>query len=286
MTIPESGAGFERHAGRRPDRGVASVSSGPSGGPADPSVEPRGGGGWPTAPNEQAAPASTHAPRLDLNASIAAAVRGGYEVVEKNIAQARDAAQKFRQGELSAQQASKNTRQMLRRAVGLGRQTAAAWFDLAEHLLDTETRTRASVPASGLGQVTWPPFSSEQPPSFYEKPVARHLAKTSKLQVRLIGRPDARLLESRFQRTPTPLDLTSQLRLKPPGAPDGGAFIDQHVADVRFDLASDGEAVVAEVRFKAGTTPGVYGVEMWQEDPSLKESFRIGWLRIKVGDQP
>ena len=299
MTTPESRAGFERHAGRRSNRAIVSVSSRSSGHAADPSDgsqtggggsrpiepanDPPGGGGSPPggpAKSDGAAGArTTDKRRPDLNSSIAAAVREGYEVVEKNIAQARDAAQKFRQGELSAQHASQNTRQMLRRAIGLGRQTAAAWFDLAESLLETD-RPRNPVPASDQVQAAWPPLPPENLPTFYKVPEPRHPTKMSQLEFKPISPTNAKVIEQTFKKTPTPLGL-EHLTLKTPERPEAGAFL-KDAAHVSFELGPSGETILAEVRFRTHARRGVYAAEVWQVAENLL--FKIGLVRIEVGD--
>ena len=104
-------------------------------------------------------PEATEATATDTKVSeaVARAVKAGYDVIEKNIRQGREAAERFRQGEYSIGDAPDDIEAAARRVLDLARVLSTSTFDVCERLLKelgTQTKTWSSsksMAAPGIG---------------------------------------------------------------------------------------------------------------------------------------
>jgi hypothetical protein len=216
-----------------------------------------------------------------MNDAVASAVRRGYEIVEQNIKEGRQAAQKFRDGELSSHEASENTREMLLRVVDLSQQATFAWFGLLNHLLAKKT-TPAVEPEVEEKVADWPPLYG-RPPVFYATPAPLKPRLAPRLEVAFSGSKTAKMLVARLSRTDAPLNASNgQITLKEYAG-------DRHITDaisqdVTFDTTAAGDAVKAHLAIKANAEPGTYSAKICQTVPGQGE-VEIGLLSIEVGQR-
>lgn len=279
MTTPE------RHPARGPIRNRAGLGGGaPSPAAPPPSATPDASAAPPAAGSAQP---SANKRERSLNESIASAVRHGYEVVEKNIEQGRKAAEQFRQGELSAKDATKNGREMMRRAFSLTRETAIAWFDIVDHVLDTSPRAKSEV-ESQKQESSWPPLYGD-PPAFYRSPEPIAGASMPKLISNIAPRGRAIVLAARLNKTVRPLDPDPQLMLDDQlQARDdqGQPFAKPAPFRASFKVSPTRDTVVATITVNRSARPGKHEIAIWQVRPGTTVAVRIGEIEIQVKDEP
>ena len=101
-----------------------------------------------------------HAQDPAIDEVVANAVRSSYDTLAQTIAQGREAADKFRQGQYNMREVPADVEKMILRLLDLARQLSGTTIDIVEQLLQQLT-SAASLPEPGATKV--PPFREHRP---------------------------------------------------------------------------------------------------------------------------
>ena len=190
------------------------------------------------------------APDATISASVAHAVKTGYEVIAENIKQGRIAAERFRHGEYNIRDAPGDLEVAALRLIQLARELSTTTFDVCERLLkEVGAHAPGKDPTASV-----PPFrptATKVPAAAVAKPA--DMASMA-LTIRFTGAPEARahtLTLSRPRRPTAPGDITAG----PLASKNDSAA---PLAAVTFSVDMTVEGLVVTVAIPKGQPPGVY----------------------------
>ena len=115
-----------------------------------------------SAPKPNGSAAKDHADDPAIDEVVAQAVRSSYDTLAQTIAQGREAADRFRQGQYNMREVPADVEKMILRLLDLARQLSGTTIDIVEQLIHQLTSV-ASLPEPGATKV--PPFREHGQPS-------------------------------------------------------------------------------------------------------------------------
>lgn len=212
-----------------------------------------------------------HAKDPAIDEAVADAVRSSYDTLAKTIAQGREAADKFRQGQYNMRQVPHDVETMLLRLLDLARQLSGTTLDIVEQLVHQMTSV-ASLPEPGATKV--PAFREHGKKSDDAAKAAP--AAGLPLTIRFNGaKANARAQHAMLARPAKPT-RPEQLSASALTTRDGAATLGGAV-EFSFDASIMG--LVATVTVPPGKTAGTYAGQVYAED----QDEPLGMLVVKVG---
>lgn len=181
--------------------------------------------------------------------AVAQAVRSSYDTLAETIAQGRQAADRFRQGQYNMREVPVDVEKMLLRLLELARQLSGATFDICEQLVH-QLSTAATVPEPGETPV--PPFRDHtQAGTRTASPSSGSIPLSVQFEGDLKRASSPTNSLSRPAKPTRPEEITVSPLLERSGK---GKPIEQ--VELSFDASIMG--LVAGVVIPAGHPPGVY----------------------------
>ena len=211
-------------------------------------------------------------PAAAIDEAVAEAVKSGYDVLAQTIAQGREAAEHFRQGEYNIRDVPHDLQKLTLHLLGLARQLSGTVLDLCEQLVQ-QVPVSGSPPPPGVVAATNPPFRDyhhkdagpippieggqmQNAPRMAAPGPAAAAAPVGGMPISALftGTKKAKLLTTSLARPdrPTALWEISASPLHPNG---GGAAA---LADVKFHTGETVDGLVASIAVPKGQPPGIY----------------------------
>ncbi|QPC99123.1 hypothetical protein [Qipengyuania soli] len=205
-----------------------------------------------------------------IDEAVADAVRSSYDTLAKTIAQGREAAEKFRQGQYNMRQVPHDVETMILRLLDLARQLSGTTIDIVEQLLHQMTAV-ATLPEPGATKV----------PSFREHGKGKHKGHGDEasgllLTVRIKGAKEGAKDQHAMLQRPKKPTRPEQLSVTPLTTRDGKAKLPGKV-EFSFDVSIMG--LVATVPVPSGQPAGTYVGQIYAGD----QDEPLGLMVLKVG---
>lgn len=230
-------------------------------------------------------PASQHQaegaiPVAGVDEAIADAVKSGYDVLAQSIAQGREAAARFRQGEYNMREVPKDVETAAKRVIDLARQISVTTFDLCEEMLGQIGKVTGGPPPPGEVASGLPPFRNLEPAKqggpaggLGAAPPSHRTIEGMVLSVEFTG-PPAKSLTHHLARpdNPTSPDQISAapLQSRHPGA--------DAIPVARFSVDFSRGGLLAHIDVPKGQKPGIYAGLVFAEGQDIP----LGTLVIEV----
>lgn len=220
----------------------------------------------PTA-GKSADPAAAEA---SINASIAHAVRSGYEVIAENVRQGREAAAKFRQGDYNMRDVPGDVETALLRVIQLARELSTTTLDVCERLVK-DIGPQAAAPDRPA-----PPFwpTPKPSPTAPPPPGAGSASDRIALTVRFNGEAKAQARTTSLDRPRRPT-LPQDLVATPLQSRDGSAG---KIDAVAFSVDVSVAGLVAEVTLPDSLAAGVYSGLVYARNDDVP----LGVLAVEI----
>lgn len=212
-----------------------------------------------------------HAKDPAIDEAVADAVRSSYDTLAKTIAQGREAADKFRQGQYNMRQVPHDVETMLLRLLDLARQLSGTTLDIVEQLVHQMTSV-ASLPEPGATKVPAFREHGKKADDASATVAAPGLPLTIRFKGAKAGGKDQHALLARPAKPTRP----EQLSASPLTTRDGSATISGGV-EFSFDASIMG--LVATVTLPPGQAGGTYAGHVYAEE----QDDPLGMLVVKVG---
>jgi len=223
-----------------------------------------------------------------IDEAVAEAVKSGYDVLSQTIAQGRQAAEHFRQGEYNIRDVPHDLQKLTLHLLGLARQLSATTLDLCEQLV-RQIPTSGGPPPPGEVAATNPPFRDYKPDDPEEStPIEGGQMQSAPrasapaapaggmaLSAQFTGTSKAKLLTPMLARpdSPTAVWQISATLLQPndgEGSPIGKI-------DFEADLSHGG--LIAKIPVPEGQPPGAYSGLVFAKGQTVP----LGALVIELG---
>lgn len=190
-----------------------------------------------------------------VSASVAHAVKIGYDVIAENIKQGREAAQRFRHGEYNVREVPGDLEVVASRLLQLARELSTTTFDVCERLLkEVAAKGPSSDRAADLPPFRTPKARAEVALKTAAQTAAPADPAVMKITVRFVGGAKAlahTAVLSRPIRPTAVADISAQ-----PLAPRNAGLAP--IAGVSFETDVSVEGVIAVVTVPKGQAPGFY----------------------------
>ncbi|WP_427963634.1 hypothetical protein [Altererythrobacter sp.] len=245
------------------------------------------------APDPQSAPPSSKAApskATQIDEAVAQAVKSGYDVLAKTIAQSRESATRFRQGEYNMRDVPQDVQNVTLRLLDLARQLSATTLDLCEQLvMQIGNGVGAGPPPPGEVASKMPPFRSHEPQSEFGSPpieggedqqslrAAPPPQSAGGIPISIVfdGTKKAKALNSSLSRPVSPTG-TWQISAAPLASREGNAT---PIENVSFSSDLSEGTLVATIKVPKGQPPGTYSGLVFAETQPVP----LGMLVIEIG---
>ncbi|MGQ7829656.1 hypothetical protein [Altererythrobacter sp. Z27] len=236
-------------------------------------------------------PPRNDGPQAAIDEAVAEAVKSGYDVLSQTIAQGRQAAEHFRQGEYNIRDVPHDLQKLTLHLLGLARQLSATTLDLCEQLV-RQIPTTGGPPPPGEVAAANPPFRDYKPGDPEDStPIEGGLMQSAPrtaapvasappaggmaLSAQFTGTNKAKLLTPMLARPDNPTAVWQITAT--PLQPNAGKAAPIGKIEFEADLSHGG--VIATIAVPKGQPPGAYSGLVFAKDQTVP----LGALVIELG---
>lgn len=218
-------------------------------------------------------------PVAAVDEAIADAVKSGYDTLAQSIAQGREAAARFRQGQYNMRDVPGDVESVARRFLDLARQLSATTFDLCEDMLGQIGKVSGGPPPPGEVAAGLPAFRDLEP---VRQDSGRRAASSADEPRRMEAMPLATVFSggkatclTRHLARPEKPTSAEHLTAAPLHSRRVGT---EPITDVRFEVDLSKGGLIARVTIPDKQEPGIYAGQVF----AAAQDIPLGTLVIRV----